>query len=218
MKTKSILFVVFLLVLVAFAVTSKVVNNSVEAISELESVKTVKDERSTKPLFQTTCPTSKFGSTLFNSKSSSILASESNFVSSDPQLISDRVAYTMVLRLLSSHENDPAKIKRLRGYVEQNLGITNPSDILAVFRLASDFKQRNSPLDNQVNSIKKSYHTLGHPTISQADQQRLDRLKQDKEIVIDDLIADIPRRMSANGKNRLNQSIQARVKSKIRMQ
>lgn len=218
MRTKVNLFMVFLIVLVAFAVTSKVVNKSVEAISESESVKTVKDERPITSLFQTACPTGKFSASLFNLKNPSTFTSESNFGSSNPQLISDRVAYTMVLRLLSSHENDPAKIKRLRGYVQQNLGITDTSDILAVFRLALDFKQRNRPLDNQVNSIKERYHTLGHPTVSQADQQRLDRLKQDKQRVVDDLIADIPRRMSANGKNRLNQSIQERVKAKIRMQ
>lgn len=216
MKTKSILFVVFLLTLVAFFGVSKVVNNSVEAISE--PVETVKNERPITPLFQTSCPTGKFSPTLFNLKNPQILTSESNFGSSNPQLISDRIAYTMILRLLSSHGNDPTKIKRLRGYVQQNLGINEPSDVLAVFRLAVDFKQRNSPLDNQVNSIKESYHALGHPTISQTDQQRLDRLKQDKERVVDDLIADIPRRMSVNGKNRLNQSIQERVKSKIRMQ
>lgn len=217
MKTKSILLVVFLLVLVAFAVTSKVVSNSAEAISE--SVKTVKDERPITQLFQTTCLSSQFSTTLFNVKNPSVDSHRNRiFDSNNPQIISDRVAYTMVLRLLSSHGNDSAKIKRLRGYIEQNLGINDPSDILAVFRLAVDFKQRNKPLDNQVNTIKERYHTLGHPMISQADQQRLDRLKQDKEKVIDDLIADIPRRMSANGKNRLNQNVQERVKSKVRMQ
>lgn len=208
MKIKSILFGFFLLVLVVFIVASKLLNNSVEATSE--TTKTNETDRPIliAPLFQESCPISASKTVEFNQFSNT----------DNSQLISDAVAYTMVLRLLNSHGNDPAKIKRLRGYIQQNLGITNSSDILAVFRLASDFKQRTRPLDNQINTIKERYHSLGHPTVSQADQQRLDRLKQDKERVIDDLIADIPRRMSASGKNRLNQSIQERVKSKIRMQ
>jgi hypothetical protein len=183
-----------------------------------ESVKADNDNRPVTLSFPTSCPTTKFSTTLFSQNTPSTLASELNFGANNPQLISDRVAYTMVLRLLSSHGNNPVKIKRLRGYIEQNLGITDLRDVLAVFRLASDFKQRNEPLDNQVNAIKERYHALGHPAMSQTDQQRIDRLKQDKERVIDDLIVDIPRRMSANGNNRLNQSIQERVKSKIRIQ
>lgn len=216
MKTKSILLAVFLLGLVAFFVTSKVVNNPVEATSE--STQTVKEARQIAPLFQTTCLPGGFRTALFNLKNPSTLTSESNFGTSNPQLISDTVAYTMVLRLINSHGNDTAQIKRLRGYVEQNLGITDPSDIVAVFRLASDFKQRLRAFDNQITEIKDRYHALGHPPFSQTDQQRLERLKQDKERAVDNLIAEIPQRMSANGRNQLNQGIQERVKPKIRMQ
>ena len=124
----------------------------------------------------------------------------------------------MVLRLISSHGDNPKQIKRLRAYIRQNLGITDQNDILAVFRLASDFKQRINPFDIQVTAIKDRYHATGHPAYTQADQQRINKLKLDKERVVNTLIDDIPRRMSANGKDRLNQSVQERVKSKIKIQ
>ncbi len=134
----------------------------------------------------------------------------------DSSRISDSIAYDMVFRLLSSHKNDPAKLKQLRAYVRQNLRITSKTDILAVFGLASEFKTRIRQPDEEIMSIKTRYHAIGHPPYSQLDLQRLATLKEAKTSVVARLIAEIPIRMSADGQARLNERIQEHVKAKIK--
>lgn len=195
MKVKFILLVFFLLAVVTLLVTSKIVNSHIDV-----AAKTVEfDETS--------------GATTQSANNEPQFAPVS--VAQNPELIPDRVAYSMIFRLLSSHKND-AEHKRLRGYVRQNLGITDDNEIEEVFRLAGDFKQRTIPVDNQINSIKDRYHPT-HSAFSNDDRKKLEKLKKDKEKIVDDLVADIPRRLSANGKDKLYRNLQERVKQKIKI-
>lgn len=134
----------------------------------------------------------------------------------NPQIVPDRIAYLMVLRLLSSYKDEMER-KRLRSYVKQVLGITDDNEIEAVFQLASDFKQRVLPVDNQINSIKDRYHPT-HPPFSNDDRKKLDKLKKDKDKIVDDLIRDLPNRLTPNAKDKLHRNIQEKVKGKIKMQ
>lgn len=120
----------------------------------------------------------------------------------------------MVFRLLSSHKNEVER-KRLRGYIKQNLGITSEDEIESLFDLANDFKQQSKVIDNNIISIKNR----NHPTHSynQNDLIQLEKLKKDKEKIIGKLIKEIPRRLTVNGRNKLNQNLQERVKSKIKV-
>lgn len=192
MKVKFILLALFILLVVVVLATSKILNSPVDAIA-----KTVETNRATMQS----------------------ATSESQFVpvnvENNSQLIPDEVAYSMVFRLLGSHKND-AERKRLRGYVRQNLGITDDDEVEAVFRLADDFKQRTLPVDNQINSIKDRYHPT-HSPFSNDDRRKLEKLKKDKKKIVDDLIADIPRRLSENGKEKLHRNLQDRVKQKIKI-
>ncbi len=195
MKGKPILSVLFLLVLVVLLVTSTIVNTPVDAVSNT---------------FKLPDPTAQMKSANNGSQFATV-SGENN-----PQLIPDRIAYLIVFRLLGSYENE-TEHKRLRGFVKQNLGITDHKEIEAVFRLADDFKQRVSPVENQINLIKDRYHP-SHSPFSKDDRKELEELKKDKEKIVDDLIADIPSRLSADGKDKLHRNIQERVKQKIRIQ
>ncbi len=194
MKVKSILFT--FLILVALVVAGKLIINSVDATTKIIKAGEVNESFITPA----------------NHETQSATAIREN----NPELISDRVAYTMVFRLLSSHKND-AERKRLRGYVQQNLGITDNNEIEVIFRLANDFKQRTIPVDDQVKLIKERYHP-SHSSYSNDDQKQLEKLKKEKEKIVNDLIADIPRRLSADAKDKLHRSIQERVKQKIKIQ
>lgn len=225
MKVRLIFCLLFLLIGVVLVTVSQVISNPVKAVTTTEPVKIIKSSENvlfgqslSDSFLQTSCLMGRGNSTPFSFKNPLFPSQNSSFGQNNPLLISDRVAYTMVFRLLSSHKNDPTQIKRLRAYIRQNLGITQESDITAVFSLASNFKQRISPLDNQITAIKDRYHVLGHPPYSQADLQRFATLKQNKERVVDSLITDIPRRMSTEGRNKLNQRIQDHVKARIKIQ
>lgn len=196
MKVKSILAILFLLLVVVLLVTSTIVSSPVDAVS-----KTVKAADSNRPEAKSAD----------NASQPATVSGENN-----PQLIPDSIAYMMVFRLLSSHENEMER-KRLRGFVRQNLGITDDKEIEAVFRLADDFKRRVSPVDNQINSIKDRYHP-SHLPFSNDDRKELKKLKKNKEKIVDDLIANIPRRLSANSKDKLHRNIQERIKKKIKSQ
>ncbi len=195
MKVKFILLVFLLLSVVVVLATSKILNSPVDV-----SAKTVETAETNHTDTEPSNNLSKFTS----------VRSEQN-----SELIPDRVAYMMVFRLLSSHKND-AERKRLRGYVQQNLGITDENEIEAVFQLADDFKQRTLPVDNQINSIKERYHPT-HSAFSNDDRKKLEKLKKDKEKIVDDLVTDIPRRLSENGKLKLHQNLQEHVKQKIKI-
>lgn len=195
MKIKFILLMLFILSVVVVLATSKILNSPVDVSAK--TVETAETNRTDKKLSSNLA---KFAT----------VDSEQN-----SELIPDRVAYMMVFRLLSSHKND-AERKRLRGYVQQNLGIIDDNEIEAVFRLADDFKQRTLPVDNQINSIKDRYHPT-HSPFSNDDRKKLEKLKKDKEKIVDDLVADIPRRLSASGKEKLHRNLQERVKQKIKI-
>jgi len=193
MKVKSILFT--FLILVAVVVAGKLAISSVDATTKTIKAGEVNQSAITPANHETQL---------------SAVSGENN-----PELIPDRIAYTMIFRLLSSHKND-AERKRLRGYVQQNLGITDNNEIEAVFRLADDHKQRTLPIDSQINSIKDRYHP-SHSPYSNDDRKQIEKLMKDKEKIVNDLISDIPRRLSANGKDKLHRSIQERVKQKIKI-
>lgn len=196
MKIKSILLTLLVWSVIAtFFVISRNVNGTVDATSKT---------------FQTIDTDQIIPKSAINKLQAATATNPTN-----PELIPDRIAYMMVFRLLSSHRNESDR-KRLRPYIKQILGITNNNDIEEVFRLADDFKRLTLPIDSQINSIKERYHPA-HSPFNNDDRQELNKLKKDKEKIVDDLMDDIPRRLTANGKNKLHRNIQERVKQKIKV-
>ena len=155
MKIKSILFV--FLMLAALVTASKFIINSVDVTAKTVETSKVNQSVTTPTNHETQFATVNSGQ--------------------NSELIPDRIAYLMVFRLLSSYKNE-AERNRLRGYVQQNLGITDNNEIEAVFRLADDFKQRTTPLDNQINAIKDRYHPT-HSPFNNDEQNRLENLEKD---------------------------------------
>lgn len=131
--------------------------------------------------------------------------------------VSDNAAYNMVLRLLSSHGNNPSRSKRLRSYIRQILGITDERDIQSLLRLAANFDRRTRPNDLEIMAIKARYHAQGHPPYSQIDMQRMAFLRQETVRVVDDIITEIPTALSADARSKLDQRIRLHVKTRIRI-
>lgn len=128
--------------------------------------------------------------------------------------VPDDVAYLVVFRMLSSHTNEMKK-RQLRGYIEQNLGVTEDGDIEAVFDLADKFKTLIAPIDEEIRSIKESYHP-NHYALSQADLNKLKNLDKAKYKVVKDLIKEIPNRLTESSKMSLEHKVEWKIKKKIK--
>lgn len=193
MKIKFTLFAFLTLLVIASAI--KLVNSSVSATVEPAESNVINPS-------VTEIPNRKTSPDAVNNET-------------DPASVPDAIAYTMVFRLISSHKTE-AEFKRLRGYVQQNLGITDNREIDAVFRLADDFKRRTDPIDDEISFITERYHP-NHSPYAHEDQKRLDKLKKDKEKIIYDLAAEMPFRLGETGKNKFHKNVQERVKKKIKI-
>lgn len=154
----------------------------------------------------------------------------------NPELIPDRAAYTVLFRLVAGHKNpnDMEAKKRIRQYVRQ-MGIgrqncracdssqepnqqaqTDDKDIDAFIAAAEEFQQRASVLDRQVADIKKA----NFPYPSGAVMATLTKLQHQKEAIVDEIVASLPRRLSADGMEKVRAHVNGRVKrlTKIKVQ
>lgn len=128
--------------------------------------------------------------------------------------VPDDIAYLVIFRMLSSHTNEKKK-RQLRGYIKQNLGVTEDDDIEAIFDLADEFKTLIAPIDEEINSIKESYHP-NHSALSQADLNKLKNLDKDKYKIVKYLIKEIPKRLTESSKMSLEHKVEWKIKKKIK--
>lgn len=145
----------------------------------------------------------------------------------NPQLIPDQVAYSLLFRLVSGAQNAEAKM-RVRSYVKQMVGECSncpgeeatkdknkrkEQDTNAFVTTAYEFQQRVSVLDQQAIEIKK----LNWPNPSPEVMARLSQLQRQKEVIVAELMASLPKRLSASGANKLRSHVSERVKRNMKM-
>ncbi len=106
MKVRLIFCLLFLLVGVVLVIVSKVINNPVKATTTTEPVRAIKSSENVlfgqslpDSFLQTSCSMKEVNSTPFGFKNP-LSPPSSSLDQNNPLLISDRVAYTMVFRLL----------------------------------------------------------------------------------------------------------------------
>lgn len=140
-----------------------------------------------------------------------------------PELIPDQVAYSLLFRTISGNQDPEAK-KRMRNYVRQMglgkcptcpkataTGTDTDQDIDAFIAAADEFQQRVGVLDRQVIEIKRN----NWPNPSLEVMAQLTQLQRQKEAIIADIAASLPKRLSAKGVEHVRLHISERVKKHV---
>lgn len=134
----------------------------------------------------------------------------------NPELISDNIAYSVVLRLLSSYKNNLER-NQLTAYIKQVLKITDKDDIEVIFAIAQEYKNQMRFVEQQAEAIKEPYHPTHMPFI-EADLTYLKKLDKTKEAIIENLLETASLRVNAGIMDIFRQTIQERVKYKVKVQ
>lgn len=145
----------------------------------------------------------------------------------NPQLIPDQVAYSLLFRLVSGTQDAEAK-KRIRSYVKQMVGECSncpgeeatrdknkkkEQDTDAFITIANEFQQRVGVFDQQVIEIKKRNWPNPSPEV----MAQLTQLQRQKEAIVDELMASLPKRLSSKGVDKVRSHISERVKRNVKM-
>lgn len=145
----------------------------------------------------------------------------------NPELIPDRTAYTLLFRLIANRQTDEEK-NRIRAYIRQ-MGLGNgecqscskaekaqakgdDKDIDALIAAAEEFEQRVGVLDDRAVEIKHNRLITNPERAAQ-----LSGLQQQKEAIVDEIIASFPQHMSAVGREKMRQHVNEHVKRKVKM-
>lgn len=140
----------------------------------------------------------------------------------NPDLIPDRVAYSLIFRLISEHQGEAEKA-HIRAYV-RHLGLgkqackkcsasSDEADVDALIAVANEFKQRVGTLDGQAKELRSRHRE----TLPSAVKGQLAQLQRRKDAVVVEMIAVLPKRLSANGLRNLRGRVRERVKSHVKM-
>lgn len=142
----------------------------------------------------------------------------------NPELIPDRVAYSLLFRVISGRR-DPQSKARLRSYIRQiGTGVKgcaeadcskrmNDADVDALVAAADEFEQQVAVLDQQAAEIKKAHWSNRTPEI----MEQLTQLQRRKDAIVGQIVAALPKRLSAGGLNRLRAHVEGRIKTRTKI-
>jgi len=131
----------------------------------------------------------------------------------NPEMISERVAYSMFFQLISNHlkTNETRDRQRLEGYFNMTtLGRTDRDVLIDVAIL---LQQRTALLTQQAKEIKNRNFPNPSPQV----MQELTLLQRQREAITDELIATLPNRLSASGLQKLRRFTNEHVKRKVKI-
>jgi|GEM_PF-2174932 len=149
----------------------------------------------------------------------------------NPELISDRVAYLVLLRAIPDNSSDVSQ-RRARAYIRQILGkcsscrgqeqsnggqavssLDGDADIDAFLQIVEEFRQRVRVLDNQVEDIKR--RNWPNPSSGIIDQ--LTQLQRQKETIVDEIITSLYSHINGEVIGQLRSYVNQHVKKQIKM-
>lgn len=140
----------------------------------------------------------------------------------NPELISDKVAYSMLFRLVADRptqeeQNSIRSYLRQAGLGCQTCGATptgaEEAEIEAIIAAAEEFHRRVSLLDNQADEIKN--RTWPNPSAEVMMQLR--QLDAQYEAIVTETIASLPARLGASGIRKLQRHVSEGMKRKIKV-
>lgn len=128
--------------------------------------------------------------------------------SATPALIPDRVAYSLLFRLLSNRHTEAEKT-RIRAYAKQ-MDLRDVDSLLAV---VEDFERRVGILDRKAQRI----HERNGPNLDSHALTQLNELQRRKEEIVAEIVASLPDRLGADSMEKLRRHVNERVKPRVRM-
>lgn len=143
--------------------------------------------------------------------------------SKTPEMVPDKVAYSILFRFLASHRGE-AEMGRARDYLKQKLGCGDCTDddertqstnaiITALTEVAEQFHQRVSVLDRQVKEIKDRHW----PNPSSATMTQLTLLQSQKESIVVEIVATLPGRVGGENFARVEALINEKIKRRVKI-
>lgn len=143
----------------------------------------------------------------------------------NPDTIPDRLAFTILFRFLANPMNSQDENVRRQSklYLKQaRLGRrncnscsaepTDEADVNVLVAAATEFQERVDVLDRQAVQLKRQNRTNPNPAIT----AQLTTLQQQKEAIVDNIIASLPARLSNHAKQELQRFIRENIKPNIR--
>lgn len=141
----------------------------------------------------------------------------------NPELIPDHVAYSLLFRFLANRENEGDK-KAIRAYIRQ-MGLgkkkckdceaseTQDTDIDSLLAVAEEFNRRVAVLDRQAFNLRVNNQSPRSPQV----MAQLADLQRQKEALVEEIIASLPQHLSVDAMKEMRNHINERVKRKIKM-
>ena len=142
----------------------------------------------------------------------------------NPTMIPDEAAYSVLFRLITNRQTDAEK-SRIRAYIRQ-MGLgdqkcrscpfsseSSDKDIDSLIAAAEVFQQRVGILDRQVKEIKDR----NWPNPSKEVMAHLALLQQQKEVIVTEIIASLPSRLSADALDKVRRHTNERIKRKMKI-
>lgn len=131
-----------------------------------------------------------------------------------PEMIPDRVAYGLMLRLVSNPKTEPEK-RQLKAYIDQ-IGFDGDADANALLEAAADYRRRVDLVDARVKAIKER-EAVNRSDRSPEAHDSLQQLRAQHDSIADDAINSFSKRLSEDGFDKLRRFVDARVKRKVKL-
>jgi hypothetical protein len=130
--------------------------------------------------------------------------------STNPELISDQKAYSLLLRLIARTVENNGKAE-IRAYARQ-IGLST-EDAETLMSIAKEFQQRVGALDRQAKQIRQPHQLIQS---AQARTQLL-RLQEQKEQIVIETINSLSGQLGAEGMNSLRHYVNERFKRQMKI-
>jgi hypothetical protein len=131
-----------------------------------------------------------------------------------PEKIPDRVAYSLVFRLISSYKDETEK-QRIKSYISY-MGVDKEADVNTIFAIAEEYKQQMSTVDAEVQTIK-GRENPSNPHRSAEAQARLLQLRAKRDAIVEKTVSSLSQRLSKEGAEKVRLFINEQAKRKIKM-
>ena len=130
----------------------------------------------------------------------------------NPELIPDRTAYILLLRLLAGRHTEEEKIS-MKYYLRRDRPNLTDEDINALLVAADEFVARVGVLDRKAKEIKDRYW----PNPPAHVMETLRQMQSQKELIADQVISSLSGRLSRGGLRDVHAFVNERVKSRTKI-
>ncbi|HET6892419.1 MAG TPA: hypothetical protein VFH31_15055 [Pyrinomonadaceae bacterium] len=131
-----------------------------------------------------------------------------------PEKIPDRIAYSLMLRLISSGRNESEK-RHLKSYVAR-IGLTSDVDAQALFSAAEEYQRRVNSLDARVKAIKEQ-EKRDQATRSPQTQRLLEQVQSEYDVITDEIVNSFSARLSKDGQATLQRFMDHKFKKNVKL-